>query len=70
MKHETNAGYGIWIVNIGKWCKAIDGECDCALNIRTKEDAEREAERQSVMYDLGKCEARPFDWNDEKERAA
>jgi len=33
--------------------------------LRTLPDAEREAKRQSEMYVLGPCEARPFDWDRE-----
>lgn len=66
-----NSGYGIWIVESGVWCRAIDGEDECAIVLRTEAEAKREAERQSEMYDLGPCEARPFDWDAEaKERAA
>jgi hypothetical protein len=62
-----NTGYGIWIVEDRVWCRAIDGADECVMVLRTREEAEMEAKRQSEMYALGPCEARPFDWDAERD---
>ena len=64
-----NAGYGIWMVEYDRWCRATDGADECVMVFRTLPEAKREAKRQSEMYELGKCEARPFNWDDERSNA-
>ena len=63
---SSEPGYGIWITKQKRWCRAIDGMCECAMVIRDKKEAQREARRQSRLYRLGQCLARPFDWSKER----
>jgi len=57
----SEAGWGVWIVNENRWCNAADGDGKGLLVFRNEQDAKAGADHQSVMYDLGPCEARPFD---------
>ena len=57
----ANGGWGVWVVNENRWCNAADGDGNGLVVFRTKEEADANALHQSVMYDLGPCEARPFD---------
>jgi len=60
-----NAGFGIWIVNDAAWLRTTDSDRGGAMVHRTLLGAADEAERLGVMDDLGPCEARPFDWDQE-----
>lgn len=59
-------GWGVWIVNQSRWCNAGVGDGNGLVVFRTKEEADANALHQSVLYDLGPCEARPFDLAKEK----
>jgi len=56
----SDAGWGVWIVTKNRWCNAAETG-GAVLVYRTRESAEEGAKYQSHMYDLGPCEARPFD---------
>lgn len=64
----VNPGWGVWIVNKGRWCNAAETGW-AILVYRSRVSAELGAKYQSVTYDLGPCEARPFDLNKEKNDA-
>lgn len=57
---SSDAGWGVWIVNKARWCNAAETG-GAVLVYRSPESAEEGAKYQSRMYDLGPCEARPFD---------
>lgn len=64
----ADAGWGVWIVDERRWCNAADGDGNGLLVYRTEAEAKASADHQSVMYDLGPCEARPFDLAEEVTR--
>ncbi len=57
----TNAGWGVRLLDQRRWCKSADGDGEAYMVFPTRELAAAGAERESRMYHLGPCEARPFD---------
>lgn len=62
----TTQGWGVWLVNEGRWRRATcDAHPDAAVVYWHIDDAAKEA-RIMRLEGLGPCYARPFDWSAER----